>query len=495
MPSSLPHSTSDRVATSALSRRDFIRKSVLAAAVAPWIVPAGVVRAQDGRPTPSNRTTFALIGCGNMGPAGLNAVIGLKTVQVVGTCDVFKSRATNWRNRVDKHYKAKGCTAYQDFRELLARKDIDSVEIATGDYWHVPIALYAVRAGKDVYVEKPLGVSVEWAKVLRKEINERKRIFQFGTWQRSRPHFRRVVELVRSGAIGKITRVEVWAPSLAAMDNGRLGGIFNKKSRIFALHTDKSTPPVPQDLDYDLWLGPAPKRPYNAIRVSEQGIYHNYDYALGFLAGWGIHPLDIAQWGLDADLAPPISYKAKGRLSEVPGLFDTVADWDVEATYANGINLHFMDSSVAAGVASKYLNKRHVGGEGTTFFGEKGWINVNRGTVRSSIPELAKIAQARGGQSWPPAGGSVKDSDRVTVKLHAAENGSHWHNFIARVRDRKPTLNPIESAFNGDLICHLANASIRAGRSLKWDPKTETIIDDVGAQAMLDRPLRDPWKI
>jgi predicted dehydrogenase len=488
MLSSSSHSTTSR-STTALSRRDFIRKSVLAAAVAPWIVPAGVVRAQDGRPVPSNRTTFALIGCGNRGPSGINALLGDKTVQIIGTCDVFKGRANNWRDRVDKHYKTKGCTAYQDFRELLARKDLDSVEIATGDYWHVPLAIYAVRAGKDIYVEKPLGVSVEWAKVLRKEINERKRIFQFGTWQRSRPHFRRAAELVRSGAVGKITRVEAWAPSLASE------GIFNPKSRIHASHLDKSVLDIPADLDYDLWLGPAPKKPYNKTRISPNGIYHCPDYAIGFIAAWGIHPVDIAQWGLDADLAPPVSYKGKGRMPDVSGLFDTVATWDIEATYANGITFHYMDASTAPEVVGKYLGKKRVGSEGTTFFGEKGWISVNRSVVRSSDPELEKIARVRGGGGWPPAGGSLSGSDKVAVKLHAAENGSQWQNFIARVRDRQPTLNPIESAFNGDLICHLSNAAVLTGRTVKWDPEKEVIIGDAGAQALLDRPLREPWKL
>jgi predicted dehydrogenase len=447
---------------------------VLAAAAAPWLVPAGVIRAQDGKPVPSGRTTFGLIGCGNMGPEGMKNVLNDKTAQVIGTCDVFRNRANRWRDNVDKHYKAKGCTAYYDFRELLARKDLDCVEIATGDYWHIPLALAAIRAGKDTYVEKPLGVSLEWAKVLRDEIVKRKAVFQFGTWQRSRTHFRRACELVRDGAIGKVSRVDAWSYGLAS--DG--GGIFNPRSHVRKLHLAKPADKVPADLNYDLWLGPAPQKAYSNARVSTLGIYHIYDYAIGYIGGWGIHPVDIAQWALDADLAPPVSYKGTGRLPDA-GLFDTVAAWDVLCKYENGVEMRFMDHTAAAPVVKKYLPR--VGDHGTTFHGEKGWISVSRSSVQSSDAELVKRSRRK------PADGETH--------LYASEGNNQWQNFIACVKSRKPTINPIQSAFNGDVICHLTDLVVRTGRELKWDAKTETIVNDAGANALLNRPLREPWKL
>ena len=451
------------------NRRSFLKTSI-AAGVAPWIVPAGVVRAQDGRAVPSERVTFALIGCGGMGTAGMREVLKNKDAQVIAACDVFKDRAERGANVVDEHYKAKGCVAVQDFRELLARKDLDCVEIATGDYWHVPLALYAVRAGKDVYVEKPLGVAMKWAWVLREEINTRKAVFQFGTWQRSGGHFRKACELVRNGVIGKVQRVEAWSHSMAT----DVGGIFNEGSALRNFHLDTKEATPPDVLNYDLWLGPAPKKTFTNTRVSCHGIYHIYDYALGFIAGWGIHPLDIAQWGLGMDLSAPVSYKGTGRFPDVPGLFDTLATWDVQCKYANGVEMHFMDWSIAKPITEKY---RPDCDHGTTFFGEKGWVSVDRGSLRASDKD------------WPKIEWGENDT-----KLYASK-GNQWDNFIQCVKSREPTVNPIESAVNGDLICHLSDIAIRTGRTITWDPQKEVIVNDKDAEKYLDRVPREPWKI
>ncbi|MDR2863427.1 MAG: Gfo/Idh/MocA family oxidoreductase [Puniceicoccales bacterium] len=467
------------------TRRAFVRtltRASLAAVAAPWIIPSGIVRAQDGQPVPSNRTTFALIGCGNMGPQGLNAVIKNKNAKVIATCDTFRDRAEKIRDGVDKEYGGKGCTAYQDYRELLARKDLDCLEIATGDYWHVPLGIAAIRAGKDIYIEKPLGIAVNWAKVLRDEINKRKAVFQLGTWQRSRPHYRKACELVRNGVIGDIKRVEVWSPCLAA------DGIFDPNSKASKLHRDTTEIPVPATLNYDIWTGPAAKRPCTKARLLPDAIYHSSDYAIGYIAGWGVHPIDIAQWGLGADNAAPVLYKGTGRSADTPGLFDTLALWDVECQYANGIELRFMDRVTAAPIAKKYL--RRFQEDGTTFFGTKGWISVDRTHAQASDPEILKTEL--------PENAIRLYADKTPVAQVAGRRrtwkaDSHWDNFIDCVRTRKPTINTIESAFNDDIVSHLSNIAAKTGRTIKWDPKAETIPDDAEAAKLLDRVPREPW--
>lgn len=450
------------------SRRSFLKAS-LAAGAAPWIIPCGVVRAQGARPTPANRVTLAHIGVGNMGTAGLRNHLNNPEAQVVAVCDCFADRRERAASLVDDAYQSKGCQPVRDFRDLLARPDIDAVEIATADHWHVPIALYAVRANKDVYVQKPLGTAMRWAWTLREEVKKRKTVFQYGTQQRSDGRFRLVCELVRNGALGKIQRVETWCHSMAS----DVGGIFNEGSKLRGFHLDTKPAPVPEALDYDMWLGPAPAKLYTNARVTPHGIYHIYDYALGFIAGWGAHPVDIAQWGLGTDHTAPVTYAGTGRFPDVPGLFDTVASWDVTCTYANGIPMRFMDWSVAQPVVAKY---RGPCDHGTTFFGEKGWVSVDRGSMTASNPEWLRL-------KW-----GEKD-----VRLYESRN--QWANFVACVKSRQPTVNPIDTAVNGDLISHLSDIAVRTGRTITWDPAKERIVGDAAAEAYLNRVPRLPWKV
>ena len=450
------------------TRRTFI-KAILAASAAPVIVPAGVVRAQGSKPTPSNRVALAYIGVGNMGTAGLCQQLANPEAQVVAVCDCFLDRRERAAARVDEAYKTKGCAAVRDFRDLLARPDVDAVEIATADHWHVPLALYAVRAGKDVYVQKPLGTSMRWAWLLREEVKRRKTVFQYGTQQRSDGRFRLVCELVRNGVIGKVRRVEAWCPSMAT----DVGGIFNEGSALRKFHLDTATAPVPDTLDYDMWLGPAPAKLYTNARVTTHGIYHINDYALGFIAGWGAHPVDIAQWGLGTDDTAPVAYSGTGRFPDVPGLFDTLAAWDVTCTYASGVDMHFMDWSVAQPIVTQY---RGPCDHGTTFFGENGWVSVDRGSMVASNPAWLKT-------KW----------GEKNVRLY--ESNNQWANFVACVKSRQPTVNPIDTAVNGDLISHLSDIAIRTGRAIRWDPKQERIVGDADAAKRLDRPPRLPWKV
>ena len=452
--------------TSRITRRTFIKRgtSALGAVVAaPLILPSHVW----GADTPSNRITLAQIGTGGRGKAHLENFLRIPDAQVIATSDAYRSRREGQAEAVDAYYTKKNgkgsysaCKAYDNFREILARDDIDAVSIATPDHWHVPMAIEAVRAGKDVYVEKPLGVAMRWSYVLRDLINAKGAIFQYGTQQRSQSQFRRACELVRNGYIGELERMDVWAPDITTQYQGFSVPQYGSEEEV----------PIPEDLDFDQWCGPSPIRPYTADRCTRFGTYHLYDYALGFIAGWGAHPVDIAQWGNDTDTSAPIHYEGTGTLPE-KGLFDTTEQWDIHCRYPNGVQMHFMDHRTAEPIVTSYRPyKEH----GTTFFGPEGWISVDRGGLHASDRKLKKA--------------KLRKDDQA---LYASDN--QFANFVQCVKDRKPTINPIESAVQSDLICHLSDICVRTGRTIQWDLKQEAIVNDPDATTYMDRPMRAPW--
>lgn len=293
---------------------------------------------------------------------------------------------------------------------------------------------------------------------LRKLVQDKKAIFQYGTQQRSDYYFRFACELVRNGYIGKLESIDAWCASLG--DNRWTKNI-------------PPTKPVPAGFDYERWLGPAPKKPYSDIRVSNSGAYHIYDYALGFIAGWGVHPLDIAQWGNNSDTAAPIHYEGTGTVPS-GGLFDTVSFWDMHCTYANGVKMHFMDHTTAVPVVSQYHPE--VRDHGTTFHGTEGWITVRRENIDFSNEALRRV--------------KLRDDE---IQLYKSEN--HMGNFIECIKTRNKPISTIEAAVQSDLISHLSNAAIRLKQSIQWEPKNEKIINNQEAIKMLNRPMRSPWTI
>jgi len=447
-----------------ISRRRFITTTG-AAAAAPFIVPARVL----GQQAPSKHITLAAIGCGGRGGGNVyhEFVKAQPDVRVVAACDCFADKREGFANLLNEHYGQKVCAPVADFREVLARDDIDGVVISTADHWHVPLAAYAAVAGKDMYVEKPLTVAMEWAWKLRKIAAERGVVFQFGTQQRSGGEFTRTVELVRNGYIGKVTSIDAWCPDMSTQ------------------FSSASVPPYgapgpaepPAGLDYDRWVGPAPMKAYSPDRCTPFGGYHIYDYALGFIAGWGIHPLDIAQWGLDMDHSGPVRYEGTGTVPPNGSLWDSLESWDVHAEYANGVDLHFMGSRVAKPVLDRMdPQKRPWTDHGTTFFGTDGWISVSRNAVYASSKDLQNA--------------QISESEKPVYR-----SGSQARNFVDCIRSRKAPISPLESAIRGDTICHLSDICIREGRPIRWDPAQERILDDEAATAYLDRPLRGPWTI
>ena len=448
------------------SRRSFL-KSAAALAAAPMIVPSSVF----GRTAPSNRINLAAIGLGNRGSGNVwqDFVSTQDDVRLVAACDCFASRRTAFAAKVDEFYGGRYCEPMADWRDVLARKDVDGVIISTPDHWHVPLAYHAAKAKKDMYVEKPLGVAMAWAFDLRDAVGSNEVIFQYGTQQRSSSEFTRAVELVRNGYIGKVRHVDAWCSGMRSP--GSYAQVFDERFR------DTVPAPVPADLDYETWIGPAPMKPYTKSRCSEWGAYHIYDYALGFIAGWGAHPLDIAQWGLDMDHTSPVVYEGKGEIPE-GGLFDTVDNWDVKCRYADGVTLRFMCDRVAKDVPGLMDDprKRPFLDHGTTFWGEGGWISVSRGFLYASPKELQKTR--------------IREDEKPAIR-----SSSQGGNFVESIRTRRPTINPLDSAIRSDTISHLSDIAIRLGRAVHWDPAKERIIDDRGATERLDRPMRKPWTI
>ncbi len=446
------------------SRRDFL-KSVAAAGVAPAIVPSSVF----GANAPSERVNVAAFGVGGRGSHVNGAIVEFDDVRYVAVCDCYESRREEKRKTWNERYGGDYVKTYSDPWEVIERKDIDAIVVATPDHWHVPLAIAAARAGKDMYVEKPLGVAMDWAWTLRKELKKSGRVFQYGTQQRSSPQFRYACELVRNGYIGELERVEAWCP-----DASQQWETFAGKDSL-SVPRYGSLRPVdpPRDLDFDLWTGPSPERAYTVDRCTPFGTYHIYDYALGFIAGWGAHPLDIVQWGMDTDDTGPVYYEGTGNIPKY-GLLDTTDEWDIHCYYANGVTLRFFNDRAAQPVVMRY--RKRWTSHGTTFFGSEGWVSVDRGGIEASKAALYSVE----------FGGSDK-------RLY--QSNHHQRNFIDCVKSRSETISHFEAALRSDTISHLSDIVVRMGRPLEWDPQKEQIIGDPAASKLLTRPMRKKWAV
>lgn len=416
-----------------VSRRDFLRGSAAAGAAfaLPVIVPSSVF----GANAPSERITFGCIGVGGQGSGNMNGFKGNKVSEVVAVCDVDFSHRERARERVGLSSES----SYVDFRELLAREDIDAISVGTPDHWHVPVSIAAVRAGKDVFCEKPLTLTIAEGRTLADEVKRYGRVFQTGSQQRSGREFRKGCELVVNGRIGKLETIRVGIPG------------NNKKCE------PTWTPePVPKDLDYDLWLGSAPWAPYHAQRCHYQFRFV-LDYSGGQVTNWGAHHLDIAQWGAQADDSGPVEIRGKGEFPKT-GLFTTSTKVDVEYTYASGVKL--------------LLNTG--GGGGTRFEGSEGWVHVNRGKLDAE-PK------------------SILDSVIGPNEIHLYNSNDHKGNFLDCIKSRKDPICSAEVGHRSSTVCHLANIAMLLDRPLKWDPKTEVFPGDDEATRMTWRSRRSPW--
>jgi len=414
-----------------ISRRRALQSLVATSLAIPSCVKATALGLEGATPA-SERVTVGHIGVGGRGRDLLRGFMTCPGAQPVAVADAYRDR----REAMAEMIEGK---AYGDFRELLAREDIDAVVIATPDHWHVPIAIMAAKAGKHAYVEKPLGLTVEQDLLCRKVFRETGRVFQYGTQQRSMAHGRFGCELVRSGKIGELKRIEVIAP------DGGAGG-------------STEPAPVPPELDYEMWIGPAPMKPYTVSRCNPPGTYWIYDYSIGFLAGWGAHPLDIMIWGCDADLAGPMTFEGTGEIPK-EGLYDTVIHWDVTVQMGNGVVMTFKPGS-----------------DSTKFIGTEGWVDVRRAGIDAEPKSLLKL--------------ELGPND-----VHLTRSPRHDQNFIEAIKSGGKAIAPIDEAVRSDIISHMCDIAIRTGRKITWDPKKEEIVGDPEAAKMLSRPMRPPWKL
>ena len=431
-----------------LSRRRFVG-GTLAAAFGPKVAPA---RLLGGETAPGRTIRIGHIGVGGQGGGLLRNFLGVEGALSVAIADPFQSRRESAGAKV-REIQGHEPSLHHDFRELLADDSINAVIIATPDHWHVPIALAAVRAGKDVYVEKPLGYTLDQNRALMEAVNQHRRVFQYGTQQRSQEICKRGIELVLNGIIGELQRIECWAPQ------GAGGGSLEEI-------------PVPAGLDYDLYLGPAPMKPCTRDRITSAGSWYCSDYALGFIAGWGAHPLDIAIWGMDHDTRGPVRFQGRGDFPTPDALFNTCATWDVDVTFSSGVTMRFMSDNHAASVVEKYLGRKP--GDGTTFFGSKGWVCIGRGYASASNPEWLRDREPKG--------------DR-----HVLYRPNYYAAFVESVSTRGPSVAPIEDAVRSDAFSHLSLLAIKSGREIVWDPAAYRITSPAGLDAARSAEIRGHW--
>ena len=446
-----------------LTRRDCLKAFSRAAATglaAPYILPARALRAADGD-AETDRPVFGCIGCGDMAfrypwPDITDLNNADKFGRVVAVCDVDRKRA---EDASDGGKRA----VYQDYRKLLDRQDIDAVTVTTPDHWHVKIAIDALRAGKDVYLAKPATLTIDEGKQLWKVAQEQsKRVIGICTQQRSDERFLKAVAMCQLGRIGKVHRVT------CAVGDAPSGGPFGKQD-------------PPPELDWNLWLGPAPKVDYRPQRCHGNFRWW-YEYSGGKLTDWGAHHVDIAQWAIGMDRSGPTSVEVVSGTLPVPfdkgyptvdDCFNTPTTFHVKCLFENGVEMIL----------------RHDTDNGILFEGEKGRFFVNRGKLVGTPTEWLKDAPI---------------PEEVLTRLHGgrplfeAPNPwtSHMANFVACLKDRSTPVSDVYTNYRILSTCHLANLAIRLGREkITWDPKTEQIVGDDEANAFLSRPQREGYEI
>ena len=440
-----------------LSRRQFLKASV-ATGVAPLVVSSSVF----GADAPSNRLNLALIGAGNQSRVDLPAVLRFDDVQVVAICDVNKgsygyARPEHFlgrepvRDSVNEYYAKKtgagtyrGCDVYADFREVLARDDIDAVMVILPDHWHALVSVLACRAGKDVYCQKPMSLTVHDGQQMIRAVREHKRILQVGSQYRSNAVVRRVAELVRNGRIGKVQRV------IAIVNDSGPGPGPGWQPM-----------PVPDGFDYDFWLGPAPQAPYHIDRCLYRFRFH-LDYSGGQVTNTGHHANDIVQWVLGLDGTEPVEYEDLGSVWPPAGhLYTTAMKTAFRARHANGIEL---------------ICQTQDPGFGARFEGTDGWVQYTGNKIQASSDKILNS----------PIGEN---------ELHLPVSDNHYRNWLDCIKTRQEPIEPVEVGHSTANICHCGNIAMRLKRKLQWNPETETFVGDDEANQMLRRPYREPWNL
>lgn len=427
--------------STSISRRTFLRAATGAAAF-PYVVPSSVL----GASAPSGKITMGCIGVGSQGSGNMNGFLNKSDARVLAVCDVDKRHRDEAKRRVDEKYGNNDCATYHDFRALIARDDIDALSLALPDHWHAIPVIMAARAGKDMYGEKPLARTIHEGKTMVAAVQHYDRIWQTGSWQRSVGRFRKACELVINGRIGKVSTVEVGLPTGGSTGNPPVS-------------------PVPEGLDWDFWLGPAPWRPF--MKYSGRAPHWDWrwimDYSGGQLTDWAGHHIDIAHWGLGLDRTGPVEVEGKGEYPE-DGIYDVPTQYKFTCKYANGVEMIVAN------------DKQVPKGMGTCWYGEKGWIHVNRGGLHASDPKIL-------------------DEVIGANETRLYESRDHQQNFLDCVKSRKETITPIDIAYRSISVGHLGEIAMLLGRKARWDPEKQEFVNDEAASRMMSRPMRSPWTL
>ena len=431
-----------------ISRRRFLAAAGAALAV-PTIIPSSALGRQN-KPAPSERITLGVVGWGMQGPGNTQEFLKIKECQVVAACDLDKKHLSQAVSRINNHYDNQDCKLYHDYRELMARADIDAVMLAVPDHWHALVAGEAAKNKKDIYGEKPLARTIAEQRAIVRAVQKNKLIWQTGSWQRSQAPFRKAAEIVRNGVIGKVTRVEVGLPA---------------GHNDFAKTKDQmSVTPPPPELDYDFWIGPSKMEPYIEGRVHMNWRW-NYNTGGGQLLDWIGHHCDIAHWGLDMDnTGGPSEIEGSGEFPPKDAVWNTATKYRITCQYPNDITM------VIAGGHSDIRS-------GAKWIGTDGWVWVDRGGFdASNVDWFRELPQ-----------------DKRKISLYKSDN--HQRNFIDCVKSRQPTITPVETAHHSAIPGHLGLIAMLVGRKIKWDPVKEKILGDAEASKLLTRPYRPPWKL
>jgi len=449
-----------------MTRRGFLRKAAAAGAALslPHLVPSSALGSTRSSAA-SERIVMGCIGVGGQGTYNMSAFMENPDVQVVAVCDVDKGFEKNAggmvglmpaKRAVEEYYAGKngkgaysGCAAYEDFRELLARDDIDAVTICTPDHWHGLIAVAAAQAGKDIYCEKPLTNTITEGRAVCDAVKKHGRVLQTGSHERSNDSVRFACELVRNGRIGRLHTIGVNMPNSDA------------HHRMIMQSTDaKPVTDVPEHFNYDFWLGPTPKIAYIKERTHFWWRFV-LDYGGGEMTDRGAHIIDLGQLANNTDDTGPVELSASGR-APADGIYNAFMEYDFECTYANGVR----------------LIGKSIGPRGLKLEGTDGWIfiHIHGGRLEADPPSLLK-------ETVGPN------------EIHLGRSPEHHRNFLDAVKARIDPVAPAEVGHRTGTICHLLNIAMLTDSKLVWDPHREQITNNAEANRMLARPMRNPWQL
>ena len=446
------------------NRRQLLKRAAAAGGMlaVPSVIPSSCL-GKDDAVAPSERITLGFIGVGMMGQGHERCFLGYDEAQVTAVCDVDRWRRENGKTTAEQAYAAKrpggtyrGCRAYSDLRELLARDDIDAVVIATGDNWHGPATVMAAKAGKDIYTEKPISKTIREARAMVEASRRYGRVVQIGLQQRSTPEFIKACRLVRDGRIGKVKIVYVAFPGTSSAVN-------------------LPVEPVPEGLDWDQWLGPAPWRPFN-------GRFHRYgkpphvvpwhfcrDFGGGNLTSNAVHAFDVVQWGLGMDQSGPVEI-VPPETGQYPSL---------TYKYADGVLLQVVNWKLDRQkhfVPEGWNENTRIQNFGALYVGEDGWIHVGRQGYLESFPKEI-----------------IAESPEESGPKHAVNN--HHQNWMECIKTRRTPACDVAIGCRSTIVSHLGCVAHWTGRSLRWDPAKEEFLGDDEANRLRKRTMREPWRI